>query len=248
MASRPFSKFSRFEFGLRGESITNSVFEESFYGYREVRGDPQYFAEPFVALVHDNVLYGYTGPINGGRSRLSFEHAIGDLSFGTGILDYRKYMNIRHRYTFATRLIGGASIGENLQYFRVGGPYTFRGLDYGDLRATRVGLLNLEFRFPLIEQVRFGWPLPLDLRGINGILFVDGAAGWYGDGKEMAPMQLVQAEPITGRIENAYGFAYGGGARVNLGIFVLRWDWGQRTDFQRNLGAPFSFFTLAADF
>jgi hypothetical protein len=64
----------------------------------------------------------------------------------------------------------------------------------------------------------------------------------------MAPMQLVQAEPITGRIENAYGFAYGGGARVNLGIFVFRWDWGQRTDFQRNLGAPFSFFTLAADF
>lgn len=248
MASRPFSKFSRFELGLRGESITSSVFEESFYGYREVRGDPQYFAEPFVALVHDNVLYGYTGPINGRRSRLSLEHAFGDLTFGTGILDVRNYTNIRHRYTIASRFIAGASVGENLQYFRVGGPYTFRGIDYGDLRATRVGLLNLEFRFPLIEQVRFGWPLPLDLRGINGVLFVDGAAGWYGDGAEMAPMQLVEAEPFTGRIENAYGFAYGAGARVNLGIFVLRWDWGQRTDFRRNLGAPFAFFTLAADF
>ncbi|MBM3321483.1 MAG: PD40 domain-containing protein [Candidatus Eisenbacteria bacterium] len=248
MGSRPFSKFSRVEFGLRGESITNSIYVESYYGYREVRGKAQYFAEPFLALVRDNVLYGYTGPINGSRSRVSVEHAFGDLSFGTGIVDYRKYLNLRHRFTFAGRLIAGGTVGEDLQYFRVGGPYTFRGIDYGDLRATRVGLLNLEFRYPFIEQVRFGWPLPLDLRGINGVVFLDGAAGWYGDGKRMAPMQLVRAEPITGRVEDAYGFAYGFGARVNLGFFVLRWDWGQLTDFRRNLGPPISFFTLAADF
>jgi WD40 repeat protein len=248
MGSRPFSKFSRFEFGVRGQSITSSVFEESFYGYREVRGKTQYFAEPYVALVHDNVLYGMTGPINGGRSRISLEQAFGDLTFGTGIVDFRNYFNIRHRFTLASRVIAGASAGENLQYFRIGGPYTFRGIDYGDLRATRVGLTNLEFRFPLIEQVRFGWPLPLDLRGINGVLFVDGAAGWYGDGKDMVPIRQSPPEPITGRVENVYGFAYGAGARVNLGIFILRWDWGQLTDFQRNIGKPISFFTLAADF
>lgn len=248
MGSRPFSKFSRVEFGLRGESITNSVFEESFYGYQEVRGKAQYFTEPFVAFVTDNVLYGMTGPINGSRSRYSFEYAVGDLTFGTGIADVRKYWNIRQRYTVATRLIAGGSVGENLQYFRIGGPYTFRGIDYGDLRATRVGVVNLEFRFPLIEQVRFGWPLPLDLRGINGVFFIDGAAGWYGDGENLASIQQRPIEPITGRVEDAYGFAYGVGARVNLGFFVLRYDWGQLTDFRRNTGAPISFFTLAADF
>ena len=90
--------------------------------------------------------------------------------------------------------------------------------------------------------------MPLDLRGSNGVLFVDGAAGWYKDGEKMVPMQIAEIDPLTGRVENAYGFAYGVGARVNLGIFVLRWDWGQRTDFRRNTGAPISFFTLAADF
>ncbi|MFH1277966.1 MAG: hypothetical protein ABIK65_06280 [Candidatus Eisenbacteria bacterium] len=253
MTSRPFSKFSRFEFGVRGQSITSSVYEESFYNgsyyeFKEVRGDPQYFAEPYVALVRDNVLYGMTGPINGSRSRYSMEYAFGDLSFGTGIVDIRNYYNIRHRYTFATRLIAGGSVGRNIQYFRIGGPYTFRGIDYGDLRATRVGLVNLEFRYPLIEQLRLGWPLPLDLRGINGVLFIDGAAGWYGDGEELAPIQNRPVEPITDRVFNAYGYAYGVGARINLGFFVLRYDWGQLTDFRRNLGPGISFFTLAADF
>ena len=247
-ASRPFSKFSRFEFGLRGQSITRSVFEQSFDGFREVKGDAQYFAGPYVALVKDNVLYGYTGPINGGRSRYSFEYALGDLDFSTGIIDVRKYWNLRRRFTFAGRMIAGGSFGENHEFFRIGGPYTFRGIDYGDLRATRVGVLNMEFRFPLIEQVRFGWPLPLDLRGINGVLFVDGAAGWYGDGEKLAPIQHRPVEPITGRVENAYSYAYGVGARVNLGFFILRWDWGQQTDWQRNIGPPISFFTLAADF
>lgn len=248
MASRPWSKFKRFEFGVRGQSITSSVYQESFYGFEEVRGDPQYFAEPYVALVTDNVLYGMTGPINGSRSRYSVEYAFGDLTFGTGIIDWRKYYNIRHRYTFATRVIAGGSVGRDIQFFRIGGPYTFRGIDYGDLRATRVGLVNLEFRYPLIEQIRFGWPLPLDLRGINGVIFLDGAAGWYKDGEELAPYPNRPVEPITDRVENAYGYAYGFGARINLGFFVLRYDWGQMTDFRRNIGPGISFFTLAADF
>ncbi|MBN1826109.1 MAG: PD40 domain-containing protein [Candidatus Eisenbacteria bacterium] len=250
MVSRPFSKYARFDFGVRGESITSSVFRTSFYGdaYEEVREDPKYFAQPFVSYVTDNVIYGSTGPINGGRSRLSLDYAFGDLSFGTGILDARKYWNIRRRYSFAGRMLVGTSVGRDLQFFRIGGPYTFRGIDYGDLRATRVGMVNLEFRYPLIERLRFGWPLPLDLRSINGVFFVDGAAGWYGDGSELAPMQNRPIDLVTGRVENAYAFAYGFGARVNLGIFILRWDWGQRTDFQRTLGASQHFFTLAADF
>lgn len=249
MVSRPFSRFSRIDFGLRCETIQNSIYMQTGYNvYNEVREEPQFAVEPFVAFVTDNVIYGMTGPIKGARTRHSVEYTTGDLRFGTMISDVRKYWNIRRRFCLATRLTAGASVGEDSQYFRIGGPYTFRGIDYGDLRAKRIGMVNLEFRYPLIESVRFGWPLPLYLRGIGGTMFLDGAAGWYGDGKSLEPIHNSYVDPITGLVENAYMFSYGFGARVNLGMFILRWDWGQLTDFRRNLGPPISFFTLAADF
>ncbi len=249
----PLSKFRRFEVGARALSISSRVFQQSFDvntgGTRTSieNGDTRYFGQPFVAMVFDNVLYGPTGPINGSRSRYSIDYAAGDVSYVTGIADIRNYWNIRHRYHFATRLIVGGSRGRDNQFFRVGGPFTFRGLDWGDLRGTRLGTLNLEFRYPFIDQIRFGWPLPLDIRSIGGILFVDGTAVWDGDGQELKPIYRIQPES-NGLITNGYGFAYGFGARVNLGFFVLRWDTGRLTDFQRNYGNAFSFFTLAADF
>ncbi len=250
-AAYPFSKFRRFEFGVRGQAISSSVFRQSFdtRTIEEVGGgNSEFFGLPFIALVKDNVLYGPTGPINGSRARYSLEYAFGDVSYVTAIADMRKYWNIRHRYHFASRLIVGGSRGRDNQFFRVGGPFTFRGLDWGDLRGTRLGVMNLEFRYPLIEQIRFGWPLPLDLRGIGGILFVDGAAAWDGDGSDLGPIKNRVPDQLTGTLENGYGFAYGFGARVNLGFFILRWDYGQLTDFQRNIGGPFRFITLAADF
>ncbi|NNE10060.1 MAG: hypothetical protein HKN20_15975, partial [Gemmatimonadetes bacterium] len=249
----PLSKFRRFEVGVRALSISSRVFQQSFDvntgGTRTSieNGDTRYFGQPFVAMVFDNVLYGPTGPINGSRSRYSIDYAAGDVSYVTGIADIRNYWNIRHRYHFASRLILGGSRGRDNQFFRVGGPFTFRGLDWGDLRGTRLGTLNLEFRYPFIDQIRFGWPLPLDIRSIGGILFVDGTAVWDGDGQELKPIYRIQPES-NGLITNGYGFAYGFGARVNLGFFVLRWDTGRLTDFQRNYGSAFSFFTLAADF
>lgn len=250
--SYPFSKFKRFELGVRGQAISHKVYQQSFqqdvYRVEEVdSGDPEYFALPFMALVTDNVLYGSTGPINGGRSRFSLEYAAGDVSYLTGIADIRKYWNIRHRYNIAGRLIVGGSRGRNNEFFRVGGPFTFRGVDWGEMRGTRLAVSNLEFRYPFIDELRFGWPLPLALRGIGGILFVDGAAIWNGNGENIQPIKNVEPDG-NGNYADAVAWSYGFGARVNLGFFILRWDYGQLTDFKRNLGSPFRFLTIAADF
>ncbi len=244
----PFSTFKRFEAGIRGQSISSRVFQQSFYGVEQVdAGTTEYFALPFVALVTDNVLYGPTGPINGSRSRYSLEFAAGDVSYTTGIADVRNYWNIRHRYSFASRMIVGASHGRDNQFFRIGGPFTFRGADWGELRGIRLAVTNLEFRYPFIDELRFGWPLPLVLRGIGGVLFLDGAAAWNGGVNDVFPLKDLEPD-INGNFSNAYGFAYGFGARVNLGFFILRWDYGQQTDFQRNIGSPRRFLTIASDF
>ncbi len=243
--SRPFSRFRRFEFGTEAAVIDERVLE---YNYAlgtvsevEDRGNALYVA-PYIALVADNALYNSTGPINGGRSRYSVEHAFVDLEYTTGLLDWRRYSNIRHRYAFAQRFIAGASIGRDPQLFRFGGPFTFRGVDYGDLVGTRLMVANLEFRFPLIEQLGLGWPLPLFLGGINGVMFLEGATAWE---KGESPQFFSSVDGL--RTKDLH-LAFGAGARVNLGYFILRYDFGREHRLKGGLGEPRHFVSFGADF
>src|SRR5262249_19221393 len=103
-------------------------------------------------------------------------------------------------------------------------------------------LANLEFRFPLIEQLRFGWPGRISLGGINGVLFLDAASAWEKGDKP----RFFTTE--GGLHSDAALFAFGAGARINLGYFILRYAFGRRTDFQRTLGSAQHFVTLGADF
>ncbi len=242
--SRPFSRFRRVEFGVQGVSISSRFYDQFVYvGYNNpdpVSTDHLLYARPMVALVHDNVLYGSTGPIQGARSRLSLEQAFGDLQFTTSVIDVRKYLNIRHRYSLAARVIGGASDGRDPQLFRIGGGYTFRGADYGRLRGTRIGLANFEFRYPLIDRLKLGFP-PLDFRGIRGVLFYDMGSAWVG-----RDFRFFEDAPNGKRRLADVRAAYGFGARVNLGYFILKYDLAQLTDLHENLG-KIDFFTLSAD-
>ncbi|MGQ0722365.1 MAG: DPP IV N-terminal domain-containing protein, partial [Candidatus Eiseniibacteriota bacterium] len=74
VVSRPFSKFSRLELSARGVAVTSTVFDQSFEsGFvttQEVDSDLLYFAQPQVALVNDNVSWGYNGPVQGARMRI----------------------------------------------------------------------------------------------------------------------------------------------------------------------------------
>lgn len=241
--ARPTNRFRRVEYGIEAAAVNSAVL---LYNYdmgtvsQQIPDRTYYFAAPSVALVADNALYGMTGPINGGRSRYSAEYALGDVSYATLTMDWRRYTNIARRYSFAQRLIAGTSFGRDPRIFRFGGAFTFRGTDYGALRGTNVLIGNLEFRFPLIEQLRFGWPRSLSLGGINGVAFLDGASSWF------------DSEPRF--FSGAGGFhsqdlrlAYGLGARMNLGYFMLRYDVGWRSDIRRSAEAH-QFLTFGADF
>jgi hypothetical protein len=245
---RPFSRFRRAEFSLQGLAVSQEVYAESFNqgsisGYDPVQHGILYYVQPGVALVEDNTLYGYTGPISGGRDRFGFDIAVGDLRFRTYLGDVRRYLNIRHRYALAVRLVGAVSEGRDPQFFRIGGPYTVRGYDYGQFGGWKVAMTNLEFRFPLIEQLRLGWPLPLSLQGVRGALFFDAGAAWR-DNRKFKPIESHGGAFRLRDVAASYGLS----TSINLGFSVVKWDLAWPTDLSRNLGKPRGSISFGLDY
>ncbi len=243
--SRPFNRFRRIEYGIQAAVVDQRVFRYDFdtgtITQLSDRGDFFYVA-PNIGLVADNALYGSTGPINGGRSRYTVEHALGGLSYTTAVMDWRRYTNLLHRFTLARRLLGGGSFGQDPQFFRFGGAFTYRGVDYGELIGQRAFIANLEFRFPLIEWLRTGFPFSLSLGGVNGVAFIDAASAWNGD-----------SDPVFFSSEGGFHtenlrMAFGFGARINLGYFILRYDFGREHRFERGLGKPRHFIAFGPEF
>jgi outer membrane protein assembly factor BamA len=252
--SRPFNRFRRLELGVEFVGIQEREFSTGFastFGptsYIDIPGESgnRLFVRPRVALVSDNVVYGSTGPISGGRSRFEVEHAVGGVHFTTLFADHRTYLNTRQAYVFAFRGIAASSFGRNPQTFRIGGSYTLRGYDFGEIRGENLLLANAEFRFPLIDVVKFGWPLPIAFTGIRGLLFFDTGVAWD-DARAFKPIggQADRKGFYLNDVKAAYGF----GARMNaFGFLIARWDIARKTDLKDNLSPWVGRFSLGAEF
>ncbi len=243
---RPFSKFRRVELGLQGAFVERNVVSSDFESGTGVAGltnDRIFFLKPQLAFVTDTVLFGSTGPIAGARNRIGVSHSFGDLSYTTVGLDLRRYFNIRQRHTFAFRVLGTSSFGQTPQTFAIGGPWTVRGWPFESFRGTNIGVTNVEYRFPLVEQFRFGWPVPIGFRGIIGVLFFDAGTA-FNRHDEWRPFA---DSGSFFRFDDVFA-SYGFGARINLGFLILRWDLAQRTDLDRRIGRPISTLTIGAAF
>ena len=245
--SHPFSRFRRVEAGLEGSFVDRSGdFDEDLPSGTgvDISEDKFFFVKPSVALVTDNVLFGSVGPIAGRRTRLSLSQAIGDLSYTTVALDTRSYVNLRQRYTLGVRLIGVSSFGNTPQITLVGGPWTVRGYSFEEFGGYNVGILNTEFRFPLIDQFRLGGPLPFEYRGIRGAVFFD--AGTAFDRFDSLQPFTTEGHGLV-RTEDLFA-SYGFGVRLNLGFILLRYDAAQRTDLSENFGQMVHTVILGAEF
>ena len=121
--------------------------------------------------------------------------------------DFRQYLRAGFDYSFALRLSAGASFGKNPARFFLGGvsnwinrPYyidiqesdiedlyvaqfitPLRGGSLYEKIGDRYFLFNSEFRFPFIQYLIFGWPIPYPFINVRGALFYDIGAAWYGD-------------------------------------------------------------------
>jgi Tol biopolymer transport system component len=241
-AIRPRNSFSRLEMSMQFANVTGRYGLDPTISADTVDPHARTFVSPGLAYVVDTALFGATGPILGKRLRLSFEAGIGELSYQTFEADLRRYWNLSRRYTVAGRAYLGLSRGSAPQSFMLGGAHTLRGYSYGALVGSRAMLLSAEFRFPLVEHLALGWPLPLQLYNVRGALFVDAASAWDGH-------WFRTSRAFSNRfLDRGPQISYGVGSRINLGAFVLKVDWAWLVDSDGRPTRPASSVAIGTDF
>lgn len=264
-ASHPFSRFSRFDLSLTQMTVSRDNFRykpNSTTNLMSLSGE----------LVSDAVIWGIVGPVSGQRYKLSLEKSLKSVNTGLSYLsfqmDYRKYLHFWDRYNFAIRLGGGASSGEDAKLFHLGGSSNWigpkrktsniysvnniyineiivplRGYSYFEDTGTHYAIANFEFRYPFIDYFQLRFPLPISLQQVSGAIFWDIGAAWT-KRKELRVFDPEHGFPVLGNVNSGIGF----GARANLGIFVLRVDFGWATDLNTIAQKPETYFSFGAEF
>ena len=190
-----------------------------------------------IAFVGDTTMWREWSPYTGSRYRIKLEQSFprlgSELSLTNVIFDARRYFGLGRRSTIAARLLFGGSFGADRSYFYLGGIDTLRGYDYEALVGTRIGLINLEVRIPLIDVLHFGWPVRWTLGGIRGIIFADLGGAWsdwqYGPEN---PFNIFVREENRIRLDDAKA-AVGIGMRLELGLFSIDFAAARHTDLTR---------------
>lgn len=276
LASYPFSKFRRVDLDLLYIGLNRELLE---FGDSEI---PSAFWElegvnilsSNLSLIHDTVIWGYTGPVNGSRSQLSLQYVpdigLNSISFIKGIGDYRKYVRIQKKYNFVFRLAGGFSDGrdprvfflggmtnwawpeyartdvfENEDYYFAGFQTPLRGYRYYEVAGTKFALANLEFRFPLVQRLLLGWPLPLSFGEVRGSFFFDVGGAWNMN-RNFKPFGYRDGTPKLDDLKAGYGI----GARMGFLFALLKFDIAWKTDLTKSgsPGDPIYYLSLGSEF
>ncbi|MBN2417582.1 PD40 domain-containing protein [bacterium] len=282
MASRPFSRYTRLNYSLTGMIIDRDWGQIDPYGfsgqYLHEGGDlfKRQIVQARIGYNTDTVVWGMTGPVNGGRSSYNFSYSPelsekNSLSFWTVTADWRRYIRLSKDVTLALRTSGGVSGGRQPQRFLLGGMmgwinYRYsqipegywgddmfyfssvetplRGYYYYQMLGTRYMLTNLELRFPLVQYLILGWPLPIGFQNIRGALFFDMGSAWDND-RDWKPFRKDREGRV---VMNDLAAGMGVGLRVNLGFFLIKYDIAWRTDFADVGTHPVHYFTLGAEY
>lgn len=226
----PFDRFLRVELG----AYAYRLYESRFLNYFVIppwvtlhrRKSSFNIFYPSLALVYDNVKWGTIGPHSGRRSRLSaYSTIFSGRDVRSAVLDYRRYFPLSPRANLSARLVLAASIGDDAEMWSIGGPYSLRGYDYYDLSGSKIGFLNLEYRFPFIDRLKISVPLPLEIRNIRGVLFAD-LGGVYTD-------SFTAYNTDDGFQLQDLKMGLGGGVRFSVFYIVFNFEFARAHDFQR---------------
>ncbi|NLN84835.1 MAG: BamA/TamA family outer membrane protein [Candidatus Cloacimonetes bacterium] len=194
---------------------------------------------PGLRLVHDNALYGSTGPLLGWRAMydLSLSLSDGSVDYVTNYLDWRSYTLFNKRYSIALRGIAGISEGDSPQRFSLGGYYGIRALSE-NISGSKKAVATAEFRFPFFEYISMAFPLPITIPNIRGSLFAE--LGTVFD-------DFDSFQPFEGSRLKDLKLGYGFGPRLDLGYLVLSFDVTWLTDLETH-SRPTFYIGLSEDF
>jgi Tol biopolymer transport system component len=251
----PLDRFTRIEFGAgfnnidrTRDFITRRVTDGSVsggYSVDSTHRDPSLnYVDGQVALVSDNTVFGYTGPVMGRRFRVQVSPVTGTYHWVEYLADYRRYDPVIFNYlTLATRAYTDLSIGKDETAFQkyIARPDFVRGYDRNStfylscpvvganptncsavqLLGSRVAVANAELRFPLIRRLELGF-LPGALPPLDGLFFYDAGLAWS-HGQSVSLSRPPGYDVTKDRIPlRSYGF----GLRLNLFNYaILRWDY-----------------------
>lgn len=197
------------------------------------------------------------------------------IRFLTVLGDARAYVSFgRGLYSFAVRTSGGVSVGPNQQLFYSSGVQNWinrnfdpnngfpiedisdfifatpvlplRGYDINAQNGSNFGLINAEFRFPLIAALLPG-PIPLiPLYNIQGSVFFDAGSIWGGRGED-ARFNAFTENDEGNRVLDDVLVGAGFGLRSILLGYPIRLDFAWPYD-GRQFGRRHIYFSIGLDF
>lgn len=226
--SVPFNKFYRMDVDLQAYYSEREFFQDVDptvgFRYTTVEQSKVRLIEPSLAFVHDSSVFGPFGPVDGSRWRVSLARGVAfedqDISRTTGYLDWRWYRTLFYRNSLALRFSTAASVGEDPRVFFLGGPTRLRGYEYDEIDGTRMWFSSVEYRFPLLDAIIFGWPGRWGLTNIGGTAFFDIGSAWDRGVPDLF---------VDDRLDQAFSDA-GFGVYMYAGYFLMSFQFAWPTD------------------
>jgi outer membrane protein assembly factor BamA len=250
-AAYPFHTFRRvsLEVGFVDQERIRYTDESREFGeeLEEIDSSRSRLLTPRLHHTFDNTLSGLSGPIQGTRYFLSLQHAVaigGDpLSYTTAMADLRRYFPFNRQYVLALRGMAAASLGPDPQVFQLGGPNTIRGFPLQEFRGPNAALFSIEFRYPFLEYVRFGWPFRSGFGGVRGNIFVDLGTAF----EDWSRFRFFDVSGEGNRALEDLKVGFGMGFRVRVAFLPVRVDVGWPTDLAR-AGSPTWHFSIGPEY
>ena len=116
---------------------------------------------------------------------------------------------------------------------------SLRGYEYLQFQGPRMILVNLEYRYPLIDALIFGWPGRWGIGNIGGTLFFD-TGSVFGEPVFIEPMDpRLQPREVNGL---DFWSDFGVGFYMRFGYMVLDFQLGWPTDFSYTGQPAFHFY------
>jgi hypothetical protein len=225
----PFSFYQRAELGagyvLREFGVPVRRFDPDLGLVQDIQRFKDDFPIAQGALVGDSSRFASWGPTAGRRWRLDAFYAPDFDEGGTLTqavdLDFRQYIPVTTRSNLAIRAFAGYASGNAPSPFYFGGLDTLRGFNFRSLVGDRAFFTNLEYRFPLIDNLTT--PI-LRFQNIRGVLFLDVGGAWYDDFEDF---DFYNEE--EDRLQDGVA-SYGWGISVRFLGVDLNWDLAKRID------------------
>lgn len=266
-ASYPLNRFYRFDGSLSLMHVTSENLDNIF-----VPTDKITFLVPAFSFVHDNVMWGYTSPIEGTRYNLTLFGNPGFFnkrqSFASLVFDYRTYLRFWFDNSFVARFSGGISGGASPQRFFLGGTDSWINRSFATQDIPIESASDFAFLTPALplrgydyaEQLGSKYsllnfelrmplirylvtgPLPILFQNILGVAFIDAGSAWYDNKK----LQLFSKNEFGDTVTKDLLIGTGVGLRLYL-LFLWRLDVAWKYNVQK-FSSPKYYLSIGYDF